>query len=121
MIETPQDILMSDAEIHEFGIQVVVRQLQNEGHEILSVESELGKAPQVVAKIQNEVAFIVVRTAPYPDNGQPPSATAKERLLDHAAKHNAKAYFAAVGIANAKGVDSQDERLSSKPIRGAGF
>lgn len=117
----PSKDLMTEAEMHDFGIQAVAKQLQSEGHQIISIETELKKSPQIVATIGQELAFITVRTAPYPGNGQPPSDWAKDKLLEHASKHNATAYFASVGIANSVGVDAGDERLSSKPVRGSGF
>jgi len=117
----PPGELMTEAEIHDFGIQIVVNQLQREGHEVVSIVTELNRSPQIVAKTDGQLAFITVRTAPYPNSGQAPSPAAKKKLLDFASEHNATAYFASVGITNAQGVDSGDERLSAKPIRGTRF
>jgi hypothetical protein len=40
---------MTAEEIHNFGIEIVVGQLKEKGYEILSVNTELGMNPQVVA------------------------------------------------------------------------
>ena len=117
----PSGELMTEEEIHDFGIQVVVKDLQKEGHEIVSVETDLGREPQIVAKIQGRQAFISVRTAMYPGNGQLTDLALVDRLISHAKTHHATPYFGSVGIANSKGVDAGDEDQSSKPVRGAGF
>lgn len=112
---------MTEEEIHDFGIQVVVNDLQKDGHTVISIEAGLGREPQVVAKIKGQLAFISVRTATYPGNGQLNDLALVDRLISHAKAHHAIPYFASVGIANAKGVDVGDEGQSSTPVRGSGF
>jgi methanogenic corrinoid protein MtbC1 len=57
--------LMTAAEIHDFGIEVVFNYLKKEGHEIVSVNTNVGVNPQVLAKKNGQLEFIVVRTACY--------------------------------------------------------
>jgi len=61
---------MTEEEIHDFGIEIVVGQLKKEGYEIESVNTDLGMNPQVVGRKDNQLAFVAVRTACYPEKGQ---------------------------------------------------
>ncbi len=117
----PPGELMTEDEIHDFGIQVVVKDFEKEGHHIISVDTALGREPQIVAKIQTRLAFVTVRTETYPHNGRLTDITLANRLIAHAKQHGATPYFASVGIANSKGVDLGNEKLSGTPIRGDGF
>jgi len=112
---------MTDEEIHDFGIQVVTKELEKESHQVLSVDTDIDRNPQIVATINGHLAFIAVRTAAYPGNGTLTELELINRLIEHAKTHTAILYFASVGIANSQGVDSGDEALSATPIRGAGF
>ncbi len=109
--------LMSPAEIHDFGVEIVFGYLKREGHEILAVNTDPTINPQVVAKKDGQLEFIVVRTACYPGRG---ALEGPERMActKHAEESKALCYFASVGIANASG--STDAELAS-PVKGAGF
>lgn len=118
----PPGELMNEEELHDFGIQVVANDLKEEGQEVVSIDTELGREPQIVARMKGgQLAFILVRTEMYPGNGRLSDLALVDRLLAHAKAHHAVPYFASVGIANAKGVDAGDEDQSSRPVRGAGF
>lgn len=117
----PPSELMTEDEIHDFGVQVVIKDLQKEGHEIISVKTAIDQEPQIVAKIKTSLAFIIVRTAMYPNNGEITDLGLLSRVIAHAKQHKATSYFASVGIANSQGVDISDEVLSGTPMRGAGF
>lgn len=110
--------LMSAAEIHEFGIEVVFQQLQKDGHEILAVNTDLGKNPQIVAKKDNQLQFILVRTACYPKKGEIENDSVAMQAIAHADLNNATCYFASVGIANSSGKTDSEMAV---PTKGAGF
>jgi len=108
---------MTKAEIHDFGVEVVFGFLQREGHEIVAVNTDLAVNPQVVARKDGQLEFVVVRTACYPDKGTlEPSA--KASCIAHAEKSGAICYFASVGIANASGTNDAEMAL---PVKGAGY
>lgn len=108
---------MSDVEIHDFGVEVVVTQLKKEGIEIKAVNTGLETNPQIVAVINNHLAFIAVRTACYPEKGVLQKSE-HSKLLQHADSQNAIPYFASLGIANA---EAKTDPEMSIPIKGAGF
>lgn len=116
--------LMTPAEVHEFGMEVIFEHLQKrEGVTVESVNAEVGKDPQIVGKRWGKPAFIHVRTAFYPEKG---ALTEQEfmRLLAWATKHNATAFFGSVGLACRNYPDKAkvtDEKQWSLPIKNAGF
>jgi len=110
--------LMTEDEIHDFGVEVVFGQLKKDGYEILSVNTDRTMNPQIVAKKDGERAFIVVRTACYPNKGVMESEELAFKMIDHADKNGAICYFASVGIVNAEG---QNDEEMSRPVKGAGF
>lgn len=108
---------MSPEEIHAFGIETVRGQLEKEGYEVLSCNSDLNVNPQIIAKKGDTLNLIAVRTACYPNKGElPPDIAGK--MIEYAESKNALAYFASVGIANSSG---QDQEGMSQPVRGVGF
>lgn len=110
--------LMTPEEIHDFGIEIVTRELRKEGHEIISFNAGLRHNPQIIARINGNLAFIAVRTALYPEKGEIENQEMFDKLVRHADQHNAISYFASVGIAQAN-VESEEQM--SVPIRGAGY
>ena len=109
--------LMTIAEIHDFGVEIVYGYLQKEGHEIASVNTDLAMNPQIVARKDGLLQFIVVRTAVYPKKGTLDHQD-RIKLVGHAIAAGARCYFASVGIANAAGTD--DTELSQAE-KGAGY
>ena len=110
--------IMTEGEIHEFGIQIVAEQLEKEGYEIQSVATDMNINPQIVAKKDDETAFILVRTDCYPSKGTLNDYALIDNLIAKADEHNAICYLASVGIANSQ---AEDDEGVSIPIRGAGF
>ncbi len=110
--------LMSAAEIHDFGVEVVFGYLRKEGHEVISVNTTLGMNPQIIATINGALKHVVVRTACYPSKGQIESESVAVQCIEHAKTHKATCYFASVGIANSNGRNDEEMAI---PVKGAGF
>ncbi len=113
--------LMTGADIHAFGVEIVFKQLEKDGWMIESADAlaNVGTEPQIVAQKDDEVAFFVVRTGLYPGRGRfEEGDEAFEMLVRHADAHNASCYFAAVGIANSEG---KTEKEMSVPVKGVAF
>ncbi|WP_461643611.1 hypothetical protein [Labilibaculum euxinus] len=107
---------LSGSELHELGIKWVYKHIKEE-FEVLSVNTEFEKNPQILAKKDDALHFIVVKTSTYPDVGSL-SPSAAEEIIQHADKHKAKILFAHVGVANA---DSQDEQEMQYPTKGGQY
>jgi hypothetical protein len=107
--------IMNSEELHFLGIKVVFKDLVDKGYEVLNVRKEPDVDPQILARRNREMLFIVVRTAAYPDMGVlTPRISARVGM--HARKHQAICYFASVGIANANG--ETDEEMGMPEVNG---
>lgn len=109
--------MMNKEELHLLGIKAVYKHLTDNEWEVLNVREELTINPQILARKDGGFVMIVVKTAPYPRMGVlAPDVAAQIR--DHAEKHNSKAMFASVGVANANG-ETEDEM--AKPELGGEY
>ncbi|MGB7068290.1 MAG: hypothetical protein WBD22_02235 [Pyrinomonadaceae bacterium] len=113
--------LMSPADIHAFGVEIVFKQLEKDGWLIASADAaaDVHSEPQLVAIKDGELAFFVVRTGVYPSRGRfEEGQKAFDILVRHAATHGATCYFASVGIANSEG---RDEAEMAIPVKGVAY
>ncbi|HPG72099.1 MAG TPA: hypothetical protein PLT21_08690, partial [Syntrophales bacterium] len=92
---------MTREEIHDFGVQIVYEEMMKAGYEILGADPSPAVTPQIVARKDGQLCFVIVRTDVYPNRGK--LADDREFLynLEHAERNNALCYFAGVGICNA--------------------
>ena len=109
---------MTPNEIHDFGIEVVSGYLEKEGYELVAGNSKLGSNPQIVARRNGDLIYVIVRTACYPQKGVIESDAIALHCIEWARSKGASCYFASVGIANAK---AKDDAGMAVPTRGAGF
>ena len=112
---------MTREEIHDFGVQVVYEEMMKAGYEILGADPSPAVTPQIVARKDGQLCFVIVRTDVYPNRGK--LADDREFLynLEHAERNNALCYFAGVGICNAAATDAGDEAAMGVPEREGGF
>lgn len=110
--------LMTEAEIHDFGVEIVFNQMKKDGYEIVGVNTTLGANPQINAKKDGQLHFVVVRTACYPEKGKIASEGEFFQILDFAKEHDAMPHFAPVGICYA---DAKDEKEAGMAYKGAPF
>ena len=89
-------------DIHQFGLRFMYRQLTENGFEVLSVEPDLETFPQIVARKDDQLYFIVVQTTAYPEVGDLPTNHQIKQIREHAEKHKAITKFASLGLANAE-------------------
>jgi len=116
----PERELMTEADIHAFGVEIVFKQLEEAGWAIESVDvfADRETHPQIVANRDGETGFFVVRTAMYPDRGRIEGEEVFQKLGRHAKAHGASCYFASVSIANSEG---KSEEEMSVPLKGVAF
>ena len=107
--------IMTSHEIHDFGIEIASGLLEKDGYEIQSVNNELGLNPQIIAKKENQSAYIAIRTGCYPGEGQLEESD-HSKMKDLAELNGAVPFFVSVGIAN-----SDTKTGMSIPVKGAGF
>ncbi|MEM9142118.1 MAG: Na(+)-translocating NADH-quinone reductase subunit F [Bacteroidota bacterium] len=92
---------LTEQELHNLAMNIVGRQLEQEGYEFLGVNSSLKKNPQFVCLKEKLLHFIVVRNVPYPGNPRHYDPKLIQKVKDRAEKMEAKTYYAGVGLSNA--------------------
>ena len=83
-------------------MNIVRRQLEADGYDFMAVNSTLKKNPQFVCLKNKQLHFIVVRPITHPKDPSVFDSTLMETIKSHASKHEARAYYAGVGLINAE-------------------
>ncbi len=93
---------LTGQELHNLAMNIVGTALRDELHwEFLLVNSQLKKDPQFVCVDKNKQKyFIIVRAMPYGEDPDAYDPVFMQIVREHALKHNAKTYFAGVGLTN---------------------
>jgi hypothetical protein len=112
--------LMSEEDVHAFGVEIVHNQLIEAGWQIESADpsSDRDLYPQISASKDGEMGYFVVRTAIHPSRGRIEGEEVFRRLVTFAKAHGATCYFASVGIANSEG--STEEEMAV-PVKGVAY
>ena len=92
---------LTQQELHNLAMNIVGRQLEAEGYEFLGVNSQLKKNPQFVCLKDKKRHFILVRSVSYPNNPKEYDHQLMKKMKDHADTHDARNYYAGVGLSNA--------------------
>jgi hypothetical protein len=95
-----EEIVLSKWEIHDFGIDIVKRSLEEEGHQIEYFDSSLDAAPHIVAVINGIKTNILVDTASYPKRTISFDQDLCRNLMDFSAKNGCDFKTASVYIAS---------------------
>ena len=89
-------------ELHNLAMNIVGRQLEAEGYEIMGVNSKPKSNPQFVCLKEKQLHFIVVRNVPYPEDPKSFDDLVLDKVKEHALKYEARTYYAGVGLSNAE-------------------
>lgn len=93
---------LTEQELHNLAMNIVGRKLEQDGYEFMGVNSKPKKNPQFVCLKDKKLHFIVVRNVPFPEDPKNYDEELMIKMKDHAYKHEARAYYAGVGLSNAK-------------------
>jgi hypothetical protein len=93
---------LSKQELHNLAMNIVGKDLEDQGYEFLGIKSQLKTNPQFVALREKKLHFIVVRAITYPDDPRAYDQKFMEKIRDHALKYEARTFYAGVGLANSK-------------------
>jgi len=103
---------LNKQEVHQLGMNMVGKHLEQNGFEFLAVKSDLGSSPQFVCvKNEKELFFVLVRTVSFPEDPQKYDESWMQKMKKHAIEKKARILYAGVGIA-----DSND--MMTKPQKG---
>ena len=93
-----QDDIMSEAELLDFAMKIVNEyEIMKNDFELIAANNNIDAVPNFVVKKDNELCFFIVKAAIAP-NMPTLDDLQKEQYKYHAAKFNAKCYFAPVGF-----------------------
>lgn len=93
---------LSKQELHNLAMNIVGRQLEQEGFEFMGVKSDMKQDPQFVCLKDKNLHFIVVRPVPFPEDPTVYDEQLLGKIRDHALKFEARTYYAGVGLSNAE-------------------
>lgn len=95
--------VLTEQELHNLAMNIVGKQLEEEGFDFLAVNSELRKNPQFVCTKDKKLRFVVVKAIEYP--GDPKDfeffRSDLNKMKEHALKFEARTFYAGVGLVNA--------------------
>ncbi len=92
---------LSKQELHNLAMNIVGKELEDQGFEFLGVNSKLKSDPQFVALKNKKLHFVVVRAVEYPRDPKEIDLVFMESIKQHALKFEARTFFAGVGLAHA--------------------
>lgn len=92
---------LTKQELRNLAMNIVGKDLEENGYEFLGVNSELKANPQFVALKHKKLHFIIVRAVLYPDNPKVFDRLFMDKIKEHATKFEARIFYAGVGLANA--------------------
>ena len=97
---------LTEQELHNLGMNIVGKKLQEMGYEFVAINSELKRHPQFVLFKKGEpTIFVLVKVTSNIQSPQEYDVLWMETFKAHALKKGAKVWFAGVGIANAESVE----------------
>jgi hypothetical protein len=79
-------------------MNIVGKDLEDQGYEFLGVNSKLKKDPQFVALKNKDLHFGIVRAVAYPQEAHLYDPVFMQTIKNHADKFDAKTYYAGVGL-----------------------
>lgn len=106
---------LNKQELHNLAMNIVGKDLEEQGYEFLGVNSQLKKDPQFVALKNKKLHFVIVRAIAYPEDPVDYNVVFMQTMKEHALKFKAKTFYAGVGLANSedyeKPVDSKNDYI----------
>ncbi|MBB4119016.1 hypothetical protein GGR32_001307 [Mesonia hippocampi] len=93
--------ILSEQELHNWAMNIVGHDLEEQGYEFLAVNSKLKKNPQFVALKKGQLSFVIVRAVSFPNDPTQYDRRLIQKIKTHAEKYKAKTLYAGVGLLNA--------------------
>lgn len=89
---------LSKQELHNLAMNIVGKQLEEDGFEFLGVNSQLKRDPQFVALRDKKLHFIIVRAVSYPQEANVYDPVFMQTIKEHASNFEARTFYAGVGL-----------------------
>ena len=102
---------LNKQEIHQIGMNLVGKHLQENDFEFLAVKSDLGHSPQFIClKNEKELFFVLVRTVVFPNNPNIYDKIWMNKMKMHAVDKNARLLYAGIRLTDSKEMMSELEK-----------
>jgi len=100
-MSTPKPL--NKQELHNLAMNIVGKELEDNGYEFVAVNSQLKKHPQFVCIDKNsQYYFVIVKAVLLPEDPNEYDVVWMETFRKHARDKNAKVLFAGVGLGNSQ-------------------
>jgi hypothetical protein len=90
--------VLNKQELHNLAMNIVGKELEDQGFEFLGVNSKLKRDPQFVALRNKELHFVIVRAISHPQDVNIFDIDFMLTIKEHAINFKAKTYYAGVGL-----------------------
>lgn len=105
------DQVLTLQEINAFGVRVVAEHLDKVGAQLLTINKDVSKDPQIFALVNGKTAGIIVRTATFPEMGILDKTTEDfYHVLSESMDRGYDLYLAPVGLANANAENDYERK-----------
>jgi hypothetical protein len=102
---------LSRQQIHQIGMNLVGKHLQENDYEFLAVKSDFGQSPQFIClKNEKELFFVLVRTVVFPKNPNAYDQKWMNKMKQHAIDKKARLLYAGIGLADSNVMMSELEK-----------
>lgn len=91
-------VFLTEQELHNLAMNIVGKELEEQGYEFLGVNSKLKKDPQFVALKDKKLNFVIVRAISHPDDADAYDPVFMQTIKQHADKFEARTFYAGVGL-----------------------
>lgn len=92
---------LSTQELHNLAMNIVGKELEEQGYEFVAINSQLKRNPQYVCIDKNaQYYFVIVKAVLLPDDPEEYDVVWMETFREHARSNNAKVLYAGVGLGN---------------------
>ncbi|RAR71504.1 hypothetical protein [Flavobacterium aciduliphilum] len=90
--------IMTNQEIHEFGIDIISNYVEKEGYEIVAGSLNINENPQLVIRKNEILYFVMITTGAGKSTELYYDKKIALQVFNRSKAHNAKALYAAVGL-----------------------
>ena len=104
------NVFLTEQELHNLAMNIVGKDLEEQGFEFLGVNSKLKKDPQFVALRDKNLHFVIVRAISYPEEAHAYDPVFMQTIKQHAAKFDAKTFYAGVGLGHGSNYQNPVEK-----------
>jgi len=91
-------VFLTEQELHNLAMNIVGKDLEEQGYEFMGVNSKLKKDPQFVALKDKKLHFVIVRAISYPKEADVYDPVFMQTIKSHADKFEARTFYAGVGL-----------------------